>query len=301
MTTVQRRTVQYAQNFLTSRRLVAHLLDRADIGPADTVLEIGPGRGIITDALAQRCRRVVAVEKDPLLAVALRERFAATPNVTCHHGDILHFPLPRTPYRTPYKVFANIPFNSTAAIVGKLTLDRCPPDDAYLIVQREAAARFLGQPRETLAAILLKPWFAPSVVYQFQRGDFTPAPRVDVVMLRLRKRGPPRVAPADRQLFRDFAVYLFTAWQPSLGHALAAICGVKHTGARLREAGIAPNATPTLVPCERWLSLFTLCREHDRARLARTVSGAEQRLAAQQARLHKQRRTRVHSPRSAVL
>jgi len=74
--TQERRSVRYSQNFLHDRRLVGRLLARSSIGPDDVVYEIGPGRGIITEALAARCRRVVAVEKDPLLAARLQRRFA---------------------------------------------------------------------------------------------------------------------------------------------------------------------------------------------------------------------------------
>src|SRR5581483_2203499 len=115
----------------------------------------------------------------------------------------------------------NVPFNITAEIVRRLTRAPRPPDDAYLAVQREAAEKFLGQPRESLCAVLLKPWFEPSLVYRFTRRDFIPAPQVEVVMLRLRKRGPPLLKPCEARLFRDFVIYLFTAWKPSLRAALS--------------------------------------------------------------------------------
>ncbi len=87
-------------------------------------------------------------------------------------------------------MFASIPFNITTAIVTRLTTASCPPDDTYLVVQREAANKFLGKPRESLYAVLLKPWFELDIVHLFRRSDFVPTPHVDVVMLRLRKRGP---------------------------------------------------------------------------------------------------------------
>src|SRR5215510_1463281 len=80
-----------------------------------------------------------------------------------------------------------------AAIVSRLTAASNPPRDAYLVVQREAAERFVGKPRPTLVAALLMPWFEASIVHRFRATDFAPAPRVDVVMLRLHKRGPPFV------------------------------------------------------------------------------------------------------------
>src|SRR5712664_2835245 len=189
----------YAQNFLKDPCLVASLLARCGIDRDDVVYEIGPGKGIITECLARRCKQVVAIEKDPQLVAALHRRFANTPNLTIHEGDFLQFRLPNV----HYKVFANIPFNISTAIVTKLTTAACPPDDSYLVMQKEAAERFLGKRGESLYAVLLKPWFEPEIVHRFKRSDFVPAPRVDVVMLRLRKRGPPLIKRNDTQMFRD--------------------------------------------------------------------------------------------------
>src|SRR5262245_61887156 len=112
------RSVLYSQNFLRNPALVASLLDKCDIGVGDVVYEIGPGKGILTEQLALRCKQVVAIEKDPHLTELLWRRFAAWPQVTIHHGDFLAYLLP---FHRPYKVVANIPFNITAGIVDRLT------------------------------------------------------------------------------------------------------------------------------------------------------------------------------------
>jgi 23S rRNA (adenine-N6)-dimethyltransferase len=291
MPTAQRRSVRYSQNFLTDPRLVERLLDLSGIRASDLVYEIGPGHGIITARLARRCGQVVAVERDPLLAARLHRRFAGVPNVAVRAGDFLARPLPDA----AYKVFANIPFNRTADIVAKLTAAPCPPEDAYLVVQREAADRFLGRPRETLRAVLLKPWFEPTVVHHFRRADFVPAPRVDVVMLRLRKRGPPLVPAAGARAFRDFVVYGFTAWQPSLYRALVDMLGPRRSRRIAHDVGLDPAAAPTAVPFAQWLALFDAFDRLDDARARRLIAGAERRLERQQAGLRKCHRTRAMS------
>jgi 23S rRNA (adenine-N6)-dimethyltransferase len=203
-------SILYSQNFLRVPALAASLLGKCDIGICDAVYEIGPGKGILTEQLGLRCKQVVAIEKDPRLAELLRRRFGSWPHVTIHQGDFLEYPLP---HHQPYKVVANIPFNVTAAIVKKLTMAECPPGDAYLAMQREAAEALLGAPRESLRSLLLKPWFEAEVVHRFRRSDFMPLPHVDVVMLRLRKRGPPLVSSREGQCFRDFAVYPLPEFQ----------------------------------------------------------------------------------------
>lgn len=286
MPSSHRRRIDLSQHFLTDRRLVDRLLDQSGIGPDDTVYEIGPGTGVITGRLARRCRRVVAIEKDERLAVLLCRLYGASPRVTVRRADVLHVSLPDT----PYKVFANIPFNVTTAIVTTLTTAPNPPEDCYLVVQREAAAKVVGTPRASLYAVLLKPWFEPSIVHHFRRGDFTPPPSVEVVMLRLRKRGPPLIGSAGARLYRDFVTYCFTAWQPSLRHTLKKLFSprqLRHIESRL---AVDLDATPTAVPFERWLELFG---EFKRVGAREAVQGAAERLHRQQADLRKVHRTRV--------
>jgi 23S rRNA (adenine-N6)-dimethyltransferase len=276
-----RKRIALGQNFLTDPAVADRVVERTAVGPDDVVYEIGPGDGMLTDRLARRCRHVVAVEKDPRLAERLRRRLAGRPNVTVFLADCLAFPLPVT----PYKVVANAPFNVTAAIVSLLTTAGHPPEDAYLGVQREAAERFAGAPRETLVALHLKPWFEPEIVYRFARRDFTPRPGVDVVMLRLRKRGPPLVGPAEATPYRDFVAFGFTAWRPTVRSALDAVLDSAPPGLDL-------DVTPSAFPFDAWLTLFRHYLRSAPPPARRRVAGAAARLERRQAGLQKEHRTR---------
>jgi 23S rRNA (adenine-N6)-dimethyltransferase len=289
MSSISQRSVFYAQNFLKDPYLVDYLLDKCSISVDDVVYEIGPGKGIITERLAWRCRRVVAIEKDPRLVEILRSRFANDENISLHEGDFLQFRLPSF----PYKVFASIPFNITAAIVTKLTAAVNSPKDAFLVVQREAAERVLGKREESLYAVLMKPWFEPEIVHRFHRGDFVPAPRVDVVMLRLRKRGPPLIKGSDRQLFRDFVVYGFTTWRSSLRSIFKGVFTSQQIKRAERQVGFDANATPTSIQFEQWLKLFDYFKFVGDVCAIQTVLGSERRLRQRQEVLEKVHRTRV--------
>ncbi|HLZ69861.1 MAG TPA: rRNA adenine N(6)-methyltransferase family protein [Dehalococcoidia bacterium] len=281
-------SLRCTQNFLTDPALIDCLLDASTIGPDDQVYEIGPGTGSITERLLRRCRRVIAVEKDPALVRRLTERFAGCPRLTLRQGDALTALLPAA----PYKVFASLPFNRTAAIVSRLTHAAPPPEDQYLVVQHEAALRFCGRPATTLYALLLAPWFEAGIIHRFRRSDFAPRPGVDVVLLRLAKRGPPLLPAAQAQRYRDFVTFAFTCRQPSLAETLHRLEPGRWPRRALADTGIGPNARPGEVPVERWLCLFEAFRRgagtlaHDR------VQGAEARQRRQQTRLHKQHRTR---------
>jgi 23S rRNA (adenine-N6)-dimethyltransferase len=288
MSAIHRRRIAFSQNFLRSPRLVDRLLDRSGIAADDLVIEIGPGRGIITARLATRCRQVLAVEKDPLLVEELRAQFARAANVALFAADFLDFPLPLT----TYKVFANIPFNITAAIVGKLTSGTSPPSDAYLGMQREAAERFLGAPRETLAAVLLKPWFEPAVVHRFRPNDFAPPPGVAVVLLRLHLRETPLIAPCDAALYGDLVTYAFAAWQPTVREALAHALPKPKVAEITRLAGVCLDCPPSALPFPAWLSLTGAVRAVAGDNVP-AIRGARERLERQQAGLQKVHRTRV--------
>ena len=203
--------------------------------------------------------------------------------------NFLDFPLPIT----RYEVFANPPFNATAATVAKLKGDVGAADEAHLVMQREAAAKLLGERRESLATVPLKPWFEPAVTHRFRREDFAPEPGVEVVMLRLRKRGPPLIEPNEAGLYRDFVTHTFTAWQKTVRDALDRALGTGAMKQIERDTGIDLGRLPTAVPFEEWLALFVGFRSLGEGRGRRAVSGAKERLRGQQAGLVKVHRTRT--------
>jgi 23S rRNA (adenine-N6)-dimethyltransferase len=280
---------RYSQNFLTSRRLVDRLLDQSSIGSDDLVVDVGAGPGLITERLARRCDRVIAIEKDPRLAARLRLRFARRANVIIHEGDFRAFPLPKG----SSKVFASIPFNITAEVVARLTAPPMPVLDAYLVVQKEAAATYTGEPTGSLRAALLKPWFEPSILHHFRRADFAPAPQVDVVMLRLRKRGPPLVGPRDARLYRDFVTYCFAAWSRNLRDTLEKLFGSRQGRSVADSAGIRPGDTPTTVRFEQWLAIFETFRASDNQAAGRRIARSVSRWRDRQRRVKKVHRTRA--------
>jgi 23S rRNA (adenine-N6)-dimethyltransferase len=239
-------TPWHTQNFLRHPGRIERLLDLVCLRSDDLVLDLGAGHGELTAPLAERCRHVVAVEKDPLLVHVLRERFAACTRVDVRAADALAVRLPRE----PYKVVANIPFDITTRLVRRLTSATYPPIDAYLVIQREAALRLTGP---TLLGTSIRPWFEPSIVHAFKRTDFAPPPRVDVVFLRLRKRGPPLVD--DAALYVDLLVRGFTA--PSMLNALAPVIGRRCTLRLARQIGFAPRSSAAKLSFEQWLELYS--------------------------------------------
>lgn len=234
-----------SQNFLTSARTICSLLARTDLSAADTVLEIGAGKGHITRVLAERCHRVLAYEVDPALAARLRGDLPA--NVRLYQGDFLRAPLPKG----KYKVFANIPFSITTEIIRRLTETPSPPQCAWLILEKGAAMRFCGAGRESAASLMLKPWFDVRIVQHLRREDFHPAPRVNCVMMELRRRAVPDIAPAER---RAWAQFIDLAQRQGVARLLTP----RQISRALREADVPMSATLRYV---QWLCLFRCYRQ----------------------------------------
>ncbi|MGH2518943.1 MAG: ribosomal RNA small subunit methyltransferase A, partial [Chloroflexota bacterium] len=228
------------------------LLARSSIRPGDLVYEVGPGLGAITTRLAALGSRVVAIEADRNLARRLAGRLAGHTNVAIHLHDFLAFPLPEW----EYKLFANPPFNCTSALIRRLFIEaEHGPDDAYLVMQSAAAERLLGTPRQSLLGLMVQPWYDVALFHRFARGDFLPAPGVDVVMLRLSKRGPPLIPLHQAVQFRAFATRMFNRGSHQLGQALRPVFGGPSAGSRLDPA-LNLRRPASHVQLDQWVRLF---------------------------------------------
>lgn len=229
-----------SQNFLVNRQLVRKLVRNSSISKRDLVYEIGPGKGIITEELAKKAWKVIAVELDLKLYRYLKEKFKNTPNVELHNKDFLKFEI----YSKRYKVFSNTPFAIEGKIVRRLLDSKNPPLDTYLVMRREVAERMAGIPREGEFSVLHKPFFELSIIYRFRRDDFRPKPLVESVMLRAKKREKPLLQPAEMLAFKVFIKQGFGG------------------GRRLKQnlapyfIGFLPNSRPSDLTLEQWLELF---------------------------------------------
>lgn len=239
-----------SQNFLTSKAEICRLLALADITPNDHVLEIGPGKGHITRELLPRCARLTAVELDPKLCAGLRERFGGERKLTLYQGDFLRRPLPKG----PYKVFANLPFSQTTAILRRLTQGGNPPEAAWLIVEWGAAKRFAGAPQGNLAAWTLRPFYQVRVLTKIARTQFHPAPRVDAALLEIKRKGSPDLPWEQQGAYRAF---LERAWRDGPRSLLTN----RQISTALRREGLPPAARDGNMEYVQWLCLFRCWRK----------------------------------------
>ena len=281
--------IEYSQNFLKDPALVNKLLDKSSIGKEDIVYEIGSGKGVITQELAKRCLKVIGIEKDKKLYKILKEDLFKKHKIEIKLGDFLEQKLL---LEKRYKVFSNIPFNITADIVRKLTCSPNPPEDCYLIIQKEAAQKYAGLPKETQFSLLLKPWFELKVLHYFQKMDFSPVPSVDIVLLQIKKREESLVKKIYTQLYRDFIVYGFNQWKPTLEEAFKKIFTYVQFKKLSRNLGFDLRAKPSDLDLRQWLGLFSYFSENVEEDKKKLIYRAEFWLKQQQSHLQKIHRTK---------
>jgi 23S rRNA (adenine-N6)-dimethyltransferase len=245
-----RKRIRLAQNFLKDQDLARYLVKNSSISAGDVVLEIGPGEGTITDELAKVARKVIAVEKDPILANKLSNRMRKNPRVQVHKADFIHF---RTE-ESAYKIFSNIPFNMTAEILREI-LNSKNVSEAYLILQKEAAEKYSGMPTETEISVLYKPWFIFDVLHEFGRTDFEPAPSVNVVLFRLQRRDQPLVQD-EAELYRRFVGYGFHSTKENLSLAFKKVFTYTQWKRLAADLKFPIKVKPTQLAFQQWLGLF---------------------------------------------
>lgn len=284
----------HSQNYLHSSALVRRLIALSNITRDDVVVEIGPGKGIITRQLAKICSKVIAIEYDAALCNKLKHDFRDVGNVSIRFGDFLKCDLPSR----EFKIFANIPFNITSAILARITKGDHLPADAYLIMQEEAAKKYSGRPysRESLKSLLIKPQFELSLIYKFANTDFSPMPGVDIVLLHIHKRRVPLLMDSDYAQYRDFLCFVFSQHGRDIGERTRSIFTNPQFRCLAQKWRFAMTARPIDLSFSQWLGIFSYYSTGLSVEKQRLVKGAENRLFRQQNRLEKIHRNRKSRP-----
>ena len=196
---------QLGQNFLIDREALDSVVRAAELRPGDQVLEIGPGIGTLTMALAETGAAITSVELDAAMVQISAARTALLPNVRIREGNVLHADLSTLlDTRKRFAVVANIPYYITGPILRLFLEGPHRPSGLILMVQREVGERLAAVPGEMSALSVFAQVHAKiEIVRVVPASSFLPAPKVDSVILRLRLRPDPPVPPPDQPfLFR---------------------------------------------------------------------------------------------------
>lgn len=175
----------FGQHFLKNPGVVRAIIEATEIVLGETVLEIGPGTGVLTEALVEAGAHVVAVEADRDLIEPLKERFGDA--IELFHADALLVALdvPKV-VASPYKLVSNLPYNVGTEIIERFLRSPFPPSRFIVMVQKEVGDRMLAQPGEmSLLSVAIQLYAKPSRVIRVSPGSFVPPPKVDSLVVRL--------------------------------------------------------------------------------------------------------------------
>ncbi len=246
------------QNFMVDAAIRDRVADAAGIASGDEVLEVGAGAGALTVALAQRSRRLVAVELDRRLIPVLRDVVGGLDNVEVMESDILKVDQAALFLAGGHIVAGNIPYNLTGALIRKL-LDAPPrPRRLCLVVQKEVAERWTAASGASLATVAVQVFATARLVLTIPASAFMPPPRVDSACVVLDVRQRPAVNVQDLDSFFRLVEAVFQFRRKQLGGALGRISGAGSTsaGARLREVGIDPERRPQTLSLQEWEMVY---------------------------------------------
>ncbi len=197
------------QHFLNSKHVLGQIIDCAKIEKGEQILEIGPGTGILTEALLLAGANVTAVEKDYRAIDLLNQKFftqISNKQLKIIRGDILENTPDDLP-KSPFKLVANIPYYITGAILEKFLEHGPRPQKMVLLVQKEVAERIVARDKkESVLSISVKAFGEPDLVAKVPRGAFTPAPTVDSAILNIENISDDRFAKDNIDIKRFFQI-----------------------------------------------------------------------------------------------
>lgn len=236
-----------SQHFLTDPRILGRIADALGAGADDTVVEIGPGRGSLTEHLVARAGRVVAIELDRELADLLRTRYASDRRVTIIQGNVLDVALAEAA-GGPFLLAGNIPYRITTPILFH-ALERPRPARAVFLVQREVAERVVARPGSRAYGALsanVQAVAEAAVLFRVAAGAFTPAPSVESAVLRLAPATATMLALEEEVPFRSLVVRAFGFRRKQMKRVVRELWALDGAAAAalLARAEIAPLTRP---------------------------------------------------------
>ncbi len=245
------------QNFLMHTQTADRIADAAGITVHDTVLEIGPGTGMLTRALLVRAQKVIAVEADRELIPVLTETFAkeiADGTLTLVAGDIRSFD--RTTISEPYHLVANIPYYLTGDIIRTFLSGTHLPTSMTLLVQKEVAERIARAKKKSILSVAVKTYGAPHYRFTVPRGAFVPAPNVDSAVISITNIQSPFSSLTEEKEFFDLIHAGFAHKRKLLAGNISSLYPVEDVKRALQAAQLPEKIRAEDVPAHAWFVIL---------------------------------------------
>jgi 16S rRNA (adenine1518-N6/adenine1519-N6)-dimethyltransferase len=248
------------QHFLANEGILRKIVGVIDPQPADVIVEIGAGKGVLTAALAEKAGRVIAVEKDDQLIPGLRERMP--PNVEIVHGDILRVDLESILKQAgvaALRLIGNVPYSISSPLLFRVLDRHALLSDCVFLLQKEVAERVTAGPGTKSYAplgILLQNEFEARIAFTVAPGSFSPPPKVQSALLTLRRRPSPLHPGAAEEPFRAFLRAAFAERRKMLWKNLSRRATPAALKAAYGSLGLAPGVRAEELSPDALFALF---------------------------------------------
>jgi 16S rRNA (adenine1518-N6/adenine1519-N6)-dimethyltransferase len=257
------------QHFLIDEAVLERILSVAELSHGDIVVEVGPGLGTLTEGLAKRGAKVIAVELDSKLVAMLRRRLAPFPNVRIVHADILKVTpqqllqnnLTAPELAQGYKVIANLPYYITSPILRHFLEAQLQPSEMVVMVQKEVGEAIAATPgKMSLLSARTQFYSKPAIVFYVPAASFYPPPKVDSVILRLDIYPQPPIRVSDVASFFDIVMHGFSTPRKQLRNSLARSLEMppNQVALLLGKAGIEAKRRAETLSLEEWMELWKI-------------------------------------------
>jgi 16S rRNA (adenine1518-N6/adenine1519-N6)-dimethyltransferase len=252
---------KYGQHFLSDPRILEGIVNALAPTAADTVVEIGPGRGSLTDILVERSGRLIAVEIDRALTEDLQKKYRSRANIEIVQGDVLETDL-HALAGPDFLLIGNVPYYITTPIVFK-ALEPPIPRRSVFLVQREVAERMAAaEDTEAYGALSINVGIVANVemVMSVPASAFQPPPKVESTVVRITPRAETLVRPESLVAFRAFVQAAFGLRRKQMQRVIRTVRGISPEAAAelLERAGIDAAARPEVVSPGQFVRLFEL-------------------------------------------
>ncbi|MBM3157308.1 MAG: ribosomal RNA small subunit methyltransferase A [Chloroflexi bacterium] len=246
------------QHFLVDRGVLSKIVSAAELTPHDTVIEVGPGLGILTQELVKSAGRVIAVELDPDLAESLQDKLSDSPQLTVLNADILEIDPSELVNNSAYKVVANLPYYIAAPILRHFLEARLKPALMVVMAQKEVAQSIVAGPGDmSILGISVQLYGKPHIVDYVPAESFYPKPKVDSAIVRIDVYSELAVDVTDTAGFFDIVKAGFSTPRKQIRNSLA--IGLDMTPPNVSEllekAKIDPRRRPETLSLEDWARL----------------------------------------------
>ncbi len=246
------------QHFLTDWRIVSRIVEATRLTGGETVIEVGPGLGVLTERLAAAAGRLFAVEIDPELATRLRENLADRPSVSIVEADALTVEPESLVGDAKYGVVGNLPYNAGTAILRHFLESKAPPAWLVVMLQREVVESIVAAPgRMSLVGVSVQVYAEARMLFAVPSRAFYPPPKVRSAVLRLDVREQPLVPADERERFFEVVRAGFSTPRKQVRNSL--VNGLRVPAAvveaALSKAGIDPSLRPAALSIDDWVRL----------------------------------------------